>query len=92
MQRGRPKTKPLTVFKKLEIKYKVRLDRNTIVYVRDLNTVKEVWRPLYPDLKVTKIKKGRGIGMPDIRSSRVGKSTKQGERSARSLRPRKLAG
>jgi len=56
MHRGRPKTKPLTVFKKLDPKFKVRLDRNTTVYVKSLDIVKEVWKPLYPDLRVTKIK------------------------------------
>lgn len=56
MNRGRPKTKPLTVFKKLEPRFKVRLDRNTTVYVKNLDVVKEVWKPLYPDLKVTRLK------------------------------------
>lgn len=56
MSRGRPKTKPLTVFKKLEPKYKVKLDKNTTVYVKSLEVVKEVWKPLYPDLRVTKLK------------------------------------
>ena len=56
MNRGRPKTKPLTVFKKLEPKYKVRLDHNTTVYVRSLDVVREVWKPKYPRLEVTKLK------------------------------------
>jgi len=56
MNRGRPKTKPLTVFKKLDPKYKVKLDRNTTVYVKSMDVVKQVWKPLYPNLKVTKLK------------------------------------
>lgn len=56
MNRGRPKTKPLTVFKKLEPRYKVKLDRNTTVYVRSLDIVRQVWKPLYPHLHVTKMK------------------------------------
>ena len=56
MNRGRPKTKPLTVFKKLDPKYKVRLDRNTTVYVKSLDIVKLVWMPLYPNLQVIKLK------------------------------------
>ncbi|HXH19382.1 MAG TPA: hypothetical protein VNJ07_09900 [Chitinophagales bacterium] len=56
MNRGRPKTKPLTVFKKLDPKYKVRLDRNTVVYVKSLDIVNQVWKPLYPNLEVTKLK------------------------------------
>ena len=56
MNRGRPKTKPLTVFKKLNPQFKVKLDRNTTVYVKSLEVVKEVWRPLYPELKVKRIK------------------------------------
>ncbi|MDZ4847190.1 MAG: hypothetical protein SH857_16785 [Chitinophagales bacterium] len=56
MNRGRPKTKPLTVFKKLEPKFKVKLDNKTTVYVKSLEVVNAVWKPLYPDLKVTKLK------------------------------------
>ena len=56
MNRGRPKTKPLTKFKKLEPKFKVRLDKNTTVYVRSLDIVKAVWKPRYPNLEVTKLK------------------------------------
>ncbi|GIV34784.1 MAG: hypothetical protein KatS3mg031_2319 [Chitinophagales bacterium] len=50
--RGRPKTKVNTQTKKLEPKYKVKLDERTTVYVRNLDVVKEVWRPLYPNLEV----------------------------------------
>ena len=52
MNRGRPKTKVNTSVKKLEPKYKIRLDERTTVYVRSLEIVKEVWRPLYPNLEV----------------------------------------
>lgn len=56
MKRGRPKTKPLLVFKKLEPKYKVKLDHNTTVYVKNLDVVKEVWKPRYPHLQVSRLK------------------------------------
>lgn len=52
MNRGRPKTKVNTQMKKLDPKYKVRLDAKTTVYVRNLEVLKEVWRPLYPNLEV----------------------------------------
>lgn len=52
MNRGRPKTKVITNIKKLEPKYKIKLDERTTVYVRSLDVVKEVWKPLYPNLEV----------------------------------------
>ena len=52
MNRGRPKTKINTGMKKLDPKYKIRLDERTTVTVRSMEIVKEVWRPLYPNLEV----------------------------------------
>lgn len=52
MNRGRPKTKVNTQQKKLEPKYKVKLDERTTVYVRSKAILEEVWRPLYPNLEV----------------------------------------
>jgi hypothetical protein len=37
--------------KVLQPKIKVKLDRNTIIYVKD-EKVLEIWRPRYPDLKI----------------------------------------
>ncbi len=52
MQRGRPKTKVNTQMKKLDPKFKVRLDARTTVFVRSREILETVWRPLYPDLEV----------------------------------------
>lgn len=52
ISRGRPRTKVNTQMKKLDPKYKIKLDERTTVYVRSLSIVKEVWRPLYPNLEV----------------------------------------
>jgi len=54
MRRGRPKTKKLTVFKKLDPKFKVKLDHNTTVYVKSMEIVNMVWKPRYPNLEVMK--------------------------------------
>ncbi len=52
MKAGRPKTKVNTKKKELKPKFKVRLDERTIVYVRSLEIMEEIWRPLYPGLEV----------------------------------------
>ena len=52
INRGRPRTKVNTLKKKLEPKFKIKLDDRTTVYVRSMNIVKEIWRPLYPNLEV----------------------------------------
>lgn len=54
MKVGRPKTKVNQKVKVLKPKYKVKLDDRTIVYVRSLDIIEEVWRPLYPKLEVVK--------------------------------------
>lgn len=50
--KGRPKTKVNTRTKKLEPKFKIRLDARTMVYVRSREILEGVWRPLYPNLEV----------------------------------------
>ena len=52
INRGRPRTKVNTLTKKLDPKFKIKLDERTTVYVRSMDIVKEVWRPLYPNLEV----------------------------------------
>ncbi len=42
----------------------MRLDRNTTVYVKSLDIVKMVWKPLYPDLRVTKLTESNRLAMP----------------------------
>ena len=52
MSKGRPKTKVITTVKKLDPKIKVKLDSKTTMYVRSMEILEEVWRPLYPDLEI----------------------------------------
>ena len=52
MSRGRPKSKVNTKKKILEPKIKVRIDARTILYVRNMEILESVWRPLYPDLEI----------------------------------------
>ena len=52
MKVGRPKTKINKNFKKQMPKFKAKLDDRTTVYVRSLEILEEVWRPLYPNLEV----------------------------------------
>lgn len=54
VRRGRPRTKVNKEQKVLVPKFKVRLNDKTVVYVRSLKILNEIWRPLYPNLEVMK--------------------------------------
>ena len=52
MKVGRPKTRINKNMKVQQPKFKVKLDDRTVVYVRSLEIMETVWRPLYPNLEV----------------------------------------
>jgi len=49
---GRPKTKINKGMKVQMPKFKVRLNDKTVIYVRSLEILESLWRPLYPNLEV----------------------------------------